>query len=1436
MKKISFFLVALLTTFALGFSSCSDDDPAQTAVPVITAADLSVPAEAGERSLNVEVANPIEGQTLSAVSNESWAHDFVVVAVDQTNFKVSFQVDANTGEVRTAELTLSYPEAQDVKVTLRQMAADESIMIEPSSLNFLAEGGTLPVTVTSAQDWTLEGDVAWCTPSKTEGASGDVVEFVAEANTTDDVLEGTFTFRCGNETATLAVSQNLTGRIIVEQSTYNVEADDESLTISIQTNIAGATVTIPEECNWLRLAPGTTALTKESFNFEIDVNEGEERSVILTFSNTEATEQVKVIQAGAGLPTVENVASEEVMPDANFRAYVLANFDTDSDGILTMEEAAAVTAMEYLDDKKTIFDLTGIEYFSGLEVINIISQKYTTADFTYNINLKRVTIGYSNALETVNVSTCANLEYLSVMGSSYLETLDLTNNTNLTQLNALNTGIATIDLSKNTKLNYLSLTGPNLTSVDLSMLTELETLSVGGDAMTTVDVSKNVNLISLTVSGTNFAKLDVTNNTKLQTLYVNNTALTELDVTNCRDLRTLAFDYTSIAEIDLSNCLKLSSVTAHQDQALHTVWLAEGQTIAYTMGISSDMIKYKETEAPADVTANAVDPNFRAYLLENFDTDGNDALSGEEAAAITEIDITGLGITSIEGVEYFFMPNITVLKLADNQLTSIDLVDFKGIEELYCSNNQIAGDWNFSNNPDLRILEADHNQLTTLSLSSSNSKVVRVIANDNQLTSAKAYFLTSLEEVNLANNQLTSFDCRNNDVIKTVNISNNPGITSWQIWSMPTLENIDISNTGMTEFVTYGDSGYGPALKTLNCSGTQLSTLDVSGNTSLEVLEATNCPNLKSINIGSLNLTTMNVDEGVEIIKDGTTPGGDGLAIDETNFPDETFRNYVSENFDTDNNGELSDSEIAAATVISLVGTDQSNTITVTSLEGVKNFTALKELTLKNVAGLSTINVDDMTTLETMRADAVDGLTTYSVNNCSNLILFRYNPFPFTVQVSEIDISTCPNLVIDPNDSQGFYVSGDVDILWVSAEQKDAVDYWMMWKEIIYYYDIEVKVKENSTPAGDGLAIDATNFPDETFRNYVSENFDTNSDGALSEEEIAAATVISLKGTDQNNTITVTSLEGVKNFTALKELSIEFVTGLTTINMDGCTTLETMNYDKSEGLTSYSVNGCTNLVWFRYYAWPFDSLVTEIDLSTCPNINFDYDKFYIGSSMSGTVWVSADQLSAATKWFNDHEYYDFAQFQFKVKENSTPAEDGLVIDATSFPDETLRNYVSTNFDTNSDGALSEDEIAAATVISFVGTESSPISVTTLEGIENFTALKELTINYVIDLTTINVDNFTTLETMRVDGCRDLTTYTVNNCTNLKLFRYNPYPYDTLVKTLDISTCPNLVIDPDDSQGFYVWSEVETLYISAAQEDAIKNWIWWKESSLTYEVK
>ena len=62
------------------------------------------------------------------------------------------------------------------------------------------------------------------------------------------------------------------------------------------------------------------------------------------------------------------------------------------------------------------------------------------------------------------------------------------------------------------------------------------------------------------------------------------------------------------------------------------------------------------------------------------------------------------------------------------------------------------------------------------------------------------------------------------------------------------------------------------------------------------------------------------------------------VAIDEANFPDATFRSYVSSNFDTDSNSALSDSELAAVTTISV------SNMGITSLQGIEHFEILMEL------------------------------------------------------------------------------------------------------------------------------------------------------------------------------------------------------------------------------------------------------------------------------------------------------------------------------------------------------------------------------------------------------------------------------------------------------------------------------------------------------------
>ncbi len=72
----------------------------------------------------------------------------------------------------------------------------------------------------------------------------------------------------------------------------------------------------------------------------------------------------------------------------------------------------------------------------------------------------------------------------------------------------------------------------------------------------------------------------------------------------------------------------------------------------------------------------------------------------------------------------------------------------------------------------------------------------------------------------------------------------------------------------------------------------------------------------------------------------------------------------------------------------------------------------------------------------------------------------------------------------------------------------------------------------------------------------------------------------------------------------------------------------------------------------------------------------------------------------------------------------TSAFASVAINSTTFPNAAFRSYVSSNFDKNSDGVLSDAEIAKVRDIS-----TASIGTVSLKGIENFTALRSLTCNF-----------------------------------------------------------------------------------------------------------
>ncbi len=167
--------------------------------PVIKASNpADIAAVAGKVTVPYTVDYAVDGCSLDVTWDATWLHDLSVSAD-----KFTLQADANPGAAREAKLTLTYPEATSVELTVRQMSASESISISPKTLSFSYKGGEETVTVTSSKSWTLEGSADWVEADKTEGESGEsVVKFtVSTTNETDAAKEVTFNFVSGSEKA-----------------------------------------------------------------------------------------------------------------------------------------------------------------------------------------------------------------------------------------------------------------------------------------------------------------------------------------------------------------------------------------------------------------------------------------------------------------------------------------------------------------------------------------------------------------------------------------------------------------------------------------------------------------------------------------------------------------------------------------------------------------------------------------------------------------------------------------------------------------------------------------------------------------------------------------------------------------------------------------------------------------------------------------------------------------------------------------------------------------------------------------------------------------------------------------------------------------------------------------------------------------------------------
>ena len=507
------------------------------------------------------------------------------------------------------------------------------------------------------------------------------------------------------------------------------------------------------------------------------------------------------------------------------------------------------------------------------------------------------------------------------------------------------------------------------------------------------------------------------------------------------------------------------------------------------------------------------DENFRNWLLsQDYGKSGYITAAG--LAGVTSIKVNEKSIADLKGIEYF-----------------------TALENLHCNNNQLTA-LDMSANTALRNLNCYSNQLTALDVSK-NEALVLLNCSNNALSALDVKANTALSVLYCEHDQLTALDVSKNMALEELLCYDNK------------LTALDVSkNTALTILYCYGNQIRGKAMQTL------INSLHKNGGyLCVYTSAATDGNEINTIQVGEAKAKKWTVTE-----RNGSSEvdyaGIHAVAIDETNFPDYNFReNWILKQTFADDN-YLTDQEAASVTAIDISSKG------IADLKGIEHFTALKTLNCSgNSLVTSTLDVSKNTALEVLNCSSNYNLTTLDLSKNTKLkTLDCSNNYEMTVldvsantalqtlrcnnnQLTTLDVSkntALTELYCYCNSIRDEGMQTLISSLHQNGGTLCAYATTNDQNEMTTTHVADAKTKKWQVKAWDGsnsvdyagifaVYINATNFPDAAFRNYVS-NFDGDSNGYLTEVEIDGVTDITAPLMD------ITSLKGIEHFTALKTL------------------------------------------------------------------------------------------------------------------------------------------------------------------------------------------------------------------------------------------------------------------------------------------------------------
>ena len=560
-------------------------------------AEVKITQKAKEYSISIEPTE-IEfeaaggEQTITVTSSDSWefsSDEYWIQSSEKSGengASVKIIVDENSDpEIRTGIATFKCGDKQaNVKIT--QEAKEYSISIEPTEIEFEAEGGEQTITVTSSDSWSLSTDNDWITTSIKSGENESLVNIIVDYTTSAEIRTGIITFTCGDKTAEFTVTQNPDNSPIIQFKDPYFEMELLEKHGSISWNGVRYDVNVDKNGDG-KISTAEAAAVKV-----LKISDDKVRNVDELKTYFSSLEFLQISECPlesldlSGHPTLTKIECRSLRFDVNLsscHSLKEITFSNCFGNYYNISDCTALTSLDCSDySKLTSLDVSGctaltelycrysqltsldVSGCTALTELDCSDKQLTSLDVSGCTALTKLNCS-DNQLTSLDVSGYTALTVL-YCGRNQLTSLDVSGCTALTELDCEENQLTSLDVSGCTALTELDCKENQLTSLDVSGCTALTSLGCGSNQLTSLDISSNTALTSLGCGSNQLTSLDISSNTALTNLYCSENQLTSLDVSNNTALTKLRCSDNQLTSLDLSNNRKLTDLDCSKNQ------------------------------------------------------------------------------------------------------------------------------------------------------------------------------------------------------------------------------------------------------------------------------------------------------------------------------------------------------------------------------------------------------------------------------------------------------------------------------------------------------------------------------------------------------------------------------------------------------------------------------------------------------------------------------------------------------------------------------------------------------------------------------------------------------------------------------------------------------------------------------------------------------